>query len=98
MILKQRCLLLILFFISSASSFAAVCPSDPSLLYPVGQNCDDQCNGNQTCEPNDNDPETDCCFDMAAVPELPAWTGPFILATLFAAWEYRRISKRRALY
>ena len=58
-------------------------------------NCDPCGGGSGACCVEDVDLQVYCCADLAAVPELPTWFGPFFLATLVAGWEYWRIRRRR---
>lgn len=60
-----------------------------------GSECPACGGGSGACCTYDNVVDAYCCADLASVPELPSWFGPFFLATLVAGWEYWRVRRRK---
>lgn len=96
LVLMLICLVMLACPVTYAGECTGVQPT-----YDFDPSCNNDCpscgGGSGACCVEDFDLGTFCCVDLAAVPELPTWFGPFFLATLVAGWEYWRIRRRRTV-
>lgn len=101
--LKFVVLILAVFIVFNGKNLYALGVCAGETTYSGDPFCDSQCNpgpcspGTLCCTEDDIEPGEYCCIDLAAVPELPSWFGPFFLATLVAGWEYWRNHRRKLL-